>query len=505
MDFVQGMNRNQLYFTTLSSYVEDDSWARIVDWFVDAFDLEELGFVDVLNLQGRPPYHSSDLLKLYLYGYKNKIKSSRALHKACKINMEVMWLLKGLKPSARTIAYFRKNNDKPIEQTMRKFVNILKEWELIDGQTIAIDSFKIRAQNSLKNNYNQKKIDRHVKYIDDKINEYNKLLDDNDKLDNDQKEILEDKINHNKNKKQKYKNLEKQLNESGEAQISTTDPDARSVVLHRNIVNVGYNIQAATDSKYKLFCCPAQTGTVNDTHALSPMAIDAKQLLGVSKMNTLTDKGYTTGEQINICSKNNITTYSSPKAHSSNNNGLFSKNQFRYDKENDTYICPNDEVLTTNANYYKKASYKVKHYKTKKCKECPIKAQCTTNKRGRLIERSIYQEALEQNEQRVNSNPEYYRQRQQIIEHQFGTLKRQWDFTYTLMKGKKHVLSEVNLMQICYNLCRSVSILGLNELKLRLKALVYHFLHLRAVFPSLTTKYFLKYTILHSALLTFFY
>ncbi len=451
------------------SCLSPDSWARIVDMFVDILPMQELGFKDVLNPEGRPPYRSSDLLKLYLYGYKNKLRSSRRLEHACKVNLEVIWLLKGLRPSARKVAYFRKDNATAFKQAFRYFVVLLRDWELIDGETIAIDSFKIRAQNALKNNFNRNKIDRHIDYIDNKILEYQKQLDAED-LEVDTQELL-DKIAYQESKKNTYRTIERQLGESGETQISLTDPDARSVVLHRNIINVGYNVQAGCDAKYKLFV-NNDTGTVNDTHALSPMALDAKELLGVENMRTLTDKGYTTAKHLAICTKNGITPYSSPKEHSSQHNGLYSMVDFKYDKIEDTYTCPDDQVLGTNGSIYDKAGHKVKHYKNRQaCKVCPVRHLCTTNKNGRFIERSIYQEALEENQKRVEENPEYYRLRQQITEHQFGTLKRQWGFTYTLMKGKQNVLSEVNLVMICYNLRRLMSILGPKELKNRLKRL----------------------------------
>ncbi len=469
MDFITGFDRDQLIMMDFESCLSPDSWARIVDMFVDILPMGELGFKDVLNNEGRPPYRSSDMLKLYLYGYKNRLRSSRQLEHACKVNLEVIWLLKGLRPSARKVAYFRKDNPKAFKEAFRYFVGLLKDWQLIDGETIAIDSFKIRAQNALKNNFNQKKIDRHIAYIDGKIKEYHEQLDQGDgNLDN---EEIKDKIAYQKSKKEKYHNIEKQLQDSGQAQISLTDPDARSVVIHRNIVNVGYNVQAGCDARHKLFV-NNDTGTVNDTHALSPMALDAKELLGVEEMKTLTDKGYTTAKHLEICTDNGITPYSSPKEHSSQHNGLYPMVDFKYDKEVDTYTCPGQQILTTNGTVYNKAGHKVKHYKNRQaCKVCPVRQLCTTNKNGRFIERSIYQEALEENQKRVQENPEYYRLRQQITEHQFGTIKRQWGFDHTLMKGKPNVLSEVNLIMICYNLKRLVSILDPKVLKDRLKRL----------------------------------
>ena len=474
MDFIQGFNRGQLQMLCFEEFVRVDSWARIVDLFVEVLPLAELKFNDELCSKGRPPYKSSDLLKLYLYGYKSQLRSSRKLAHACLVNMEVIWLLKGLRPSARKIAYFRKNNSKAFKQAFRYFVLMLKGMDLIDGQTIAIDSFKIRAQNSLKNNFNQKKIDRHIDYIDTKIEAYQHQLEQADK--EDEKVKIDTKIGYQNSKKANYRQIEKQLQESGESQISLSDPDARSVVLHRNIVNVGYCVQAGCDSKHNLFV-NNNTGTVNDTHSLSPMALDAKELLDVETMNVLTDKGYTTGKHIDICTKNNITTFSSPKAHSSQKNGLFDMQIFEYNKQEDSYSCPSNQTLSTNGTIYNKGKHKVKHYKNRQaCKTCPLRNQCTRNKSGRFIERSIYQEALEENAKRVHANPDYYRLRQQVTEHQFGTLKRQWGFTYTLMKGKQNVLSEVNLMMICYNLRRLMSIVGVNDLKEGLKSLSRHFL-----------------------------
>ena len=476
MDYIVGFDRNQLVMMDFEANVEVDSWARVVDWFVDALPMKELGFNDVLQPEGRPPYKASDMLKLFMYGYKNDLRTSRRLEAACKTNIEVIWLMKGLRPSARKIAYFRKKNPKAFKQAFRYFVMMLKEMNLISGETIAIDSFKIRAQNSLKNNFNQKKIDRHLDYIEGKIAEYEEKLDEGD-LDNISKDEIEDKIKWQQEKKQYYKSVEKELEESGESQISKTDPDAKSVILHRNVVNVGYNVQAGCDGKHKLFI-NNNTGSVNDTHALADMALDAKQLLDVEKMKCLTDKGYTTGVHIHTCTKNNITTYSSPKAHSSQDNGLYNMNEFEYDAKNDTYTCPANEVLITNGNICKKRKHRVKRYYTKACNGCELRVSCTKNKKGRFIERSIYQEALEENEKRVNQNPEYYRLRQQITEHQFGTLKRQWGFTFTLMKGKENVLSEVNLMMMCYNLTRIMSILGVNDLKHWLNSLYTNFIHI---------------------------
>jgi len=491
MDYVKGIDRNQLFMMNLEEHVAVDSWARIVDVFVDILPLDTLGFKDVLNTEGRPPYRSSDLLKLYIYGFRKQIRSSRKLEEACKNNLEVMWLLRGVQPSARKIAYFRKRHPKAFKAAFRHFVLLLKEMKLIDGRTIAVDSFKVRAQNSLKNNFNQGKITRHLAYIDKKIGEYESALEESEE--ESEREKLNAKIALQKKRKAKYNELSNQLNETGERQISTTDVDARAVILHRNIVNVGYNIQAGTDSKNKLFV-NVQTGWVNDTHALYPMALEAKELLGKKRMKVIADKGYTTGEQIALCGAENIITYCSPKAHSSAHNGLYPMKDFKYSKRKDTYTCPAGATLTTNGNYYKKGKHQVKHYKTKSCKGCTQRDACTRNKMGRFIERGLYQADLEKNERRVTGNMDLYRQRQEIIEHQFGTLKRQWGFTYVLMKGKEHVLGEASLAMMTYNLVRLMNIFGIEALKRLLKrCLLLVFANSRPFKPLSAFKIFKKF------------
>ena len=470
MDHIQGIDRNQISIFALEEMVAKDSWARLIDVFVDALPLDKIGFKGVDTAEeGRPPYHPGDLLKLYMYGYKYGLRSTRKLEHAAQVNIELWWLLKGLKPSNRAIAYFRKNNPEAFKNAFRYFVLVLKDWELIEGDVIAIDSFKIRAQNSLKNNFNQRKIQRHLRYIDEKIAEYEEQLDEEDE--EQERQELQKKIDHQEMKKQDYNLLEKRLKDSGQSQISLTDPDAKSVVMHRNIINVGYNIQAVSDQKNKLLVY-ADTGSVNDTHALAPIAKNSKKLLEKNSITAIADKGYNTGEQLQACRDNDITTYVSPKQSNTQHLNCIQTNQFKYNAESDTYTCPVNEILVTNGNYYKKRNYRMKQYKTSACSCCTIKNQCTRNKTGRLIERSEYQEAIEENRDRVLADPDYYRTRQQIIEHQFGTMERQWGFTHTLMKGKKAVLSEVYLLFMIYNLRRSASILGLEGLKKKLKALI---------------------------------
>lgn len=471
MQHVQGEERNQLKIYCLEQMIAPDSFVRAIDFFVDAIDLASFGFKHVtFKEEGRPPYHPAVLLKLYFYGYRYGIRSSRKLEREAALNLEVRWLLCEQTPSARTICSFRRDYAEAFRAIFRKFVFLLKELGLIEGKTIAIDSFKVRAQNSLKHNYNQKKIDRQLEYIDGRIKEFEDALDNADS--GEEKTKLTQKIETQQNRKQKYESLQAELEETGKDQISTTDQDAQSVVLQRGITVVGYNVQGAVDSKHKLIT-HFDTGGVNDTNALADVAIAVKEVLKAEEMDVLADKGYHTGEQIRQCEQNGITTYVSPKEPASNDPDIFPITRFVYNVETNSYTCPADEVLTTNGTWLThsskgyKSAYKFQRYNTKKCKSCELQPQCTKSKtNGRNIDRSEFADDVIQNNKRVKENPEYYKQRQQLAEHPWGTLKRQRGFDHVLTRGKKNVLGEVSLVFIGYNLSRFMQITeGVNALK----------------------------------------
>ena len=431
MHHVTSEPRNQIQFYCLDQLVEPDSFVRIIDFFVDSIDLKSFGFKHVtLKSEGRPPIHPAQLLKLYIYGYRYGVRSSRKLEREARLNIEARWLLGEIVPS---------------------------------NKTIAIDSFKVRAQNSLKNNYNQGKIDRHLDYIDTRIREYENALDQSDS--EEEKAELAEKIKTQKVRKSKYEGLESQLKATGKEQISTTDKDAQSVVLHRHITQVGYNVQASVDAKNKLIT-HFDTGSVNDTNALASVAIETKETLQVEKMDVLADKGYHTGEQIHACEQNGITTYVSPKESASTNPDIFPVSQFIYNPEADTYTCPAGETLATNGTLYThsskgyKSAYRFQRYNNvAACKICPMQSNCTTSKKnGRNIDRSEYASLMEQNAERVHQNKDYYKQRQQLAEHPWGTIKRQRGFDHVLTRGKTKVLGEVSLVFIGYNLTRCANI-----------------------------------------------
>lgn len=509
MPHVVGENRNQLFMLSLEEEVPQNAFVRLIDVFVNAIDLESFGFAHVqCKEEGRPAFHPSVLMKLYLYGYRYGIRTSRKLEREAGLNLEAMWLTSCQYPKYKTIADFRKIHGKAFREVFRRFVKLLRDWELVDGKTIAIDSFKIRAQNSLKNNLNQAKIDRHLEYIDNKVTEYETLLDQCDQEEDHQE--LQAEIALQKQRKEGYTQLKAQLVQSGEEQISLTDPDARSVVLHRNIVNVGYNVQAAVDSKHKLLV-GYQTGDVNDTHALSSMAIATKELLNLETMDVLADKGYHTGIEISKCETENIKTYVSPKAPATKDTGLYPVTLFVYNNHNNTYTCPAGETLKTKNIWHrhsgqgKNAPYRFRRYTTNGCKTCPLRSKCTNGKQnGRAIDRSEYADAVEQNNQRVIANPNYYRQRQQLAEHPFGTLKRQRGFTFALVKSKEKVLGEVGLEFIGYNLTRCANLMGMEKLikalikccllvsSMKIRAILSHFEHLFFINSEMETDFILK-------------
>jgi len=295
MKFIKGNNRTQinLFPVSLEHAIDEDNEVRIIDLFVDSLSLEDYGFKIEYVENGRPAYHPSDLLKLYIYGYLNKIRSSRDLEKECKRNIEMIWLIKALKPDHNTISNFRMDNPKAINKVFRATVQIAKHFDLIGGKLIAGDSSKFRAQNSKKNNFNQKKIDRHVSYIDSKVEEYNKQL---SEADEDKKEQIRKEIDKQNQHKGKYNQLEKQLKESGESQVSTSDPESRQMIVRNNITEVAYNVQTTVDAENNIPIDYKVTNT-NDSKAMGNMLQRAKSILGTNEFTGLYDKGYHTGSE----------------------------------------------------------------------------------------------------------------------------------------------------------------------------------------------------------------
>jgi len=467
--------------TSLNSMVAFDSWARVVDIFVDALPVLEMGFQhSMLKKEGNVPYHPADLFKLLLYGYRNGIRSANKLHEATRINVEVMWLLKGLRPSARTINYFRSTNGKAIEKAHRHFVKLLKEWQLIEGTTLALDGVKIRAQNSLKRNFNAKKIERHVEYIENKMSHYLEQLDQVDKAPysarkkKEKRKIIAAKQAELEVRKTDYEQLSKELEKSEEPQISLTDPDARAMIKHGSR-EVGYNIQAVADGKNNMLV-DIFVGGVNDMYELGKAAKRSQEIVEEKYIDMLADKGYHTGSELAEAERRGVRPFVAVKTNKPQKEKGFRKEDFTYNAKSDSYTCPIGERLAYLHTFKRgkvKKPYRVKRYGTAHCEDCPLREKCTENKAGRFIERAVHQPYIDRNNKRVTRYKEFYRLRQQIIEHIFGTWKRQWGMDHTLLMGKEKVVTEYRIAGIAYNLRRSLSILGLAELKRRLNALFF--------------------------------
>jgi transposase len=470
MKYIIGQNREQMtiFPVSLDSSVSEDNEVRLIDAFVDGLPLEEYGFRLDYGENGRPAYHPSDMLKLYLYGYMNKIRTSRDLEKECNRNIEVIWLLKGLKPDHNTISNFRMDNPEAISKVFQATVTIAKHFKLIGGRLLAGDGTKFRAQNSKKNNYNQKKIDRHIAYIDKNLKEYNDILDSEDG----DKETAKKAIAKHEERKEEYQKLEQQLKETGQEQISTSDPESRQLPIRNGITEVSYNTQVTTDSDYNMPIDYEVTNT-NDIKAAARMVEKSTKIVNSTDFTMLYDKGYHAGSEIKKIQDMGVDLMIAvPKVSSNAPDSNYNLANFIYNKEQDYYICPQQQVLNTNGTWYTKNrgdhrdTIQVKQYKTKACKSCPVLNKCTKSvKNGRIIERSEYAENIERNRENVENNQHLYRRRQSIVEHPFGTIKRQWGFSYILTKkGIDRASADVGFMFIAYNLRRLINIKGFKQI-----------------------------------------
>jgi hypothetical protein len=402
----------------------------------------------------------------------------------------------GLAPDHNTIANFRKDNPKAIRKVFQATVSMAKHFDLIGGKLLAGDSTKLRAQNSKKNNFNEKKIERHIAYIDDKLHEYSTILasEDND-LSQKKKQEINDKIDKHQQHKKKYESYKKRLDETDAVQISTSDPDSRQMIVRNNITEVAYNIQSTVDAKHNI---PVDFNVTNknDSKAMGVIVRRAKTILGKSDFVMLFDKGYHTGTEFDYAHKHGVEVIvAAPDVASHAPDVSFDVEHFNYNKERDEYTCPAGELLTTNGRWYNKASGKtinrVKHYKTKACLTCTLFEKCTRNKTGRFIERSEHMDLIDANKKRLQQNMELYRKRQAIVEHPFGVIKRQWDFYYIITKKSiKHASADVGLIFTCYNLRRIMNLVDKNQLKKFLRELASCFLVLMSYFKPLRSIFF---------------
>jgi len=503
--FILGKDRNQTEVFCLEQMVNANNIVRLIDLFVESLPLGELGFKTDFIENGRPAYHPSVLLKLFLYGYLNRTRSSRQLEKECSRNLEVIWLLKGLVPDHNTISNFRKNNPQAIRKVFRSTVSMAQHFDLIGGKLLAGDSTKLRAQNSKKNNFNPKKIEKHIAYIDAKLQEYDAILakEDQDAPSEQEKKEIQTKIRKHTQQKEIYQDYQVQLEQTGETQISTSDPDSRQMITRNNITEVAYNVQTTVDAEHNLVLDYKVTNQ-NDSKAMGGMLRRIKTILRSNDFTVLYDKGYHTGSEFKIADELDIDVLVAiPDVASHAPDPTFDVEHFVYDKPKDQYTCPAGQILTTNGRWYNKnrgkSTVRIKHYKTESCQTCPLTTQCTANKSGRLIERPEQADLIEQNKKNVAQNKEVYRRRQAIVEHPYGIVKRQFYYIMT-KKSIHHASADVGLIFTAFNLRRIFNILGLSTLKSFLQ-LFFYFLSL--VLKSI--KAYLNHYFLNNLSIIFFF
>ncbi len=468
--FIEGEDRHQatLFPERLDDYIAEDSPVRVIDIFIDELDISGLGFKTVAEVTGRPGYHPTTLLKLYIYGYLNRIQSLRRLEREAQRNVELMWLTGRLAPDFKTIADFRKDNGEAIRLVCREFVMLCRKLELFTDAFVAIDGSKFKAVNNRDRNFTKAKLKRRLQQIDESIERYLGQIASADRQETAvakaKTERLENKIATLKQEMTRLKKLEVRMLEAPDEQISLTDPDARSMATSgRGTGIVGYNVQTAVDATHHLIVAHDVINAGHDRHQLYHMAHEAKEQMGADELEVVADRGYYKGEEILACERSGITTYL-PKNQTSGNQakGYFGKRDFIYIAQDDEYQCPAGERLIYR--FSREEGGKVMHkYWSSICPHCDIKSQCTYGK-YRRVSRWEHEDVLDQVEARLDQAPESMRITRQTSEHVFGTFKCWMGSTHFLMKTLKHVKTEMSLHVLAYNLKRLISIVGVKPL-----------------------------------------
>ena len=472
--FITGESRTQatLFPEQLDDYVSEDNATRVIDFFIDGIDLSVMGFKTTPAATGRPAYHPESMLKLYVYGYLNRIQSSRRLEREAGRNVELMWLLGRLAPDFKTIADFRKDNTKAIKLVCREFVIICRKLNLFSEAFVAIDGSKFKADNNRDRNYTRAKLKRRLELIDESIARYLGQIDSADRLDESVSkgkiERLESKIEKLKKEMERLNDIEVQLEATSDKQISLTDPDARSMKSAGNGM-VGYNVQTAVDTETHLIVAHEVTNVGNDRAQLNNMANQAKEALGVDALTAVADRGYYNGQEIKSCGEANIEVYL-PKSETSGNQakGLFGKRDFIYKPEDDEYECPAGERAIFRFDTLEKGKT-IRRYWSSSCVNCSMKSQCTTGK-YRRISRWEHEAVLDDLENRINQAPEMMKARRETVEHPFGTLKLWMGYTHFQMRTLERVSAEMSLHVLAYNLKRVMNIIGTANLAEALRA-----------------------------------
>ncbi|MCP4207558.1 MAG: IS1182 family transposase [Shimia sp.] len=476
--FVVGADRGQstLLPECLDDWIDESNPVRVIDAFVDALDLTELGFDGVEPAAtGRPAYHPSVLLRLYIYGYLNRVQSSRRLEREAGRNLEVMWLLGRLVPDDKVIADFRKDNGPALRKVCARFVDLCREMGLLAKASVAIDGSKFKAVNNRDRNFTRGKVERRRVQIEESVARYLSQLDTADRQEPSETLALKttrlnEKLAKLKEEMQRLEAHEAQMLASPDQQISLTDPDSRSMATSgRGSGVVGYNVQVAVDTEHHLIVTHEVTNTGSDRSQLANVAKDAKAVLQVDKLEAVADRGYFNGEEILACEEAGITvTLPKPMTSGAKSEGRFGKQDFVYLADEDVYRCPAGERLK----YYFTAEehgQQLRRYWTNACRTCAIKDQCTTGKERRIT-RWEHEHVLEAVQKRLDENPQAMRVRRETVEHPFGTIKARMGATHFQVKTLPKVATEMALSVLAYNLTRVMNIIGIEPLLAAIRA-----------------------------------
>jgi transposase len=476
--FIEGDDRTQrtLFPASLDEYIDDESMVHVIDAFVDALDLGALGFSGVdPKSTGRPAYHPSVLLKIYVYGYLNRIASSRRLERETQRNIEMMWLTGRLMPDFKTIASFRKENAKALRSVCREFVVLCRNLGLFADALVAIDSSKFKAVNNRDRNFTVAKMKRRLEQIEGSIDRYMKAMDTADlqepEIAEARKTRLGEKIKGLKEQMEKLKQLEAEMLATEDKQLSLTDPDARSMMTSgRGTGMVGYNVQASVDAKHHLIVDFEVTQSGLDTDQLAKMANGAKDAIGTDDLTVVADRGYFEGEQIRACDEAGITTFvPKPLTSGSKAKGRFGKQDFVYLPVEDAYRCPAGELMNRRFRCYQDG--KTFHcYATTACATCALQEKCTTGPPWRRIRRWEHEAVLDAAQRRLDLDPEKMAVRRCTAEHPFGTLKSWMGATHFLTRTMERVSAEMSLHVLAYNMKRMIKIMGIGPLLAAIQA-----------------------------------
>ena len=474
--FIEGESRGQttLLPESLDDYVAEENPVRVIDVFVDGLDLSLLGFKTIPAVTGRPAYHPATMLKLYIYGYLNRVQSSRRLEREAGRNVELMWLLERLAPDFKTIADFRKDNSNAIQSVCREFVLLCRKLDLFTEAFVAIDGSKFRAVNNRNRNFTGNKIKQRIKQIDDSIKRFLFEIGSADRqetaVSKDKAVSLKDKIAKLKKEVAYLNEMERTTQALPEKQVSLTDPDSRAMATSgRGTGIVGYNVQSAVDTENHLIVAHEVTNVGSDRSQLANMAEQARDALDIKDLSVIADRGYYNGAEIRACDKLGITTYV-PKTMTSGNQakGLFGKQDFIYRPEDDEYECPAGERLIYRFTGDDRGKA-VKKYWSSACPNCPTKPQCTTGK-NRRVSRWDHEAVMDKLEARMEQHPRIMGVRKGTVEHPFGTIKSWMGSTHFQMKTMQRVSGEMSLHVLAYNLKRVMQIMGVVPLMEAMRA-----------------------------------